>query len=97
MERNEKVNFVANAIRLMFLYDFCIKTMFCSSLPPVVCIWAGSCLILRYLCLFAHCGVHHIFCICCVFLRLVYSILPVALGCPFLIAPSVFANVYFEI
>ena len=29
-----------------------------------------------------------------VFLRPVYPILPVSLGCPFLIAPSVFSNVY---
>jgi hypothetical protein len=30
----------------------------------------------------------------CVFLHLVYLMLPVSLGCPFLIAPSVFSNVY---
>jgi len=30
----------------------------------------------------------------CVFLRLVHSMLPVFLDCPFLIAPSVFSNVY---
>ena len=29
-----------------------------------------------------------------VFLRLVCSVLPVSLDCPFLIAPSVFSNVY---
>ncbi len=32
--------------------------------------------------------------VCCVFLRLVYSMLPVSLDCPFLITPSVFSNVY---
>ena len=47
---------------------------------------------LRYLCLFAHTGVQHI--LCCVFLRLVYPMLPVSLGFPFLIAFSVFSNVY---
>ena len=51
---------------------------------------------LRYLCLFVHSGVQHI--LCCVFvfycLRLVYPMLPVSLDCPFLIAPSVFSNVY---
>ena len=34
-----------------------------------------------------------VFCIVC--LRLVYSMLPVSLDCLFLIAPSVFSNVYF--
>jgi hypothetical protein len=34
---------------------------------------------LRYLCLFAHTGVQHI--LCCVFLRLVYPMLPVSLCC----------------
>ena len=47
---------------------------------------------LRYLCFFAHSGVQHI--LRCVFLRLVYSRLPVSLDLPFLIAPSVFSNVY---
>ena len=44
---------------------------------------------LRYLCLFTYCVVFlFIFC------RLVYPMLPVSLDCPFLIAPSVFSNVY---
>ena len=30
----------------------------------------------------------------CVFLRLVYPMLPVSLDCPFLIVPSVFSNIY---
>ena len=50
---------------------------------------------LRYFCLFAYSGVQHIlccalFCFCC----LVHPMLPVSLDCPFLIAPSVFSNVY---
>jgi hypothetical protein len=51
---------------------------------------------LRYLCLFAHSGVQHIFsCVfCCVLLRIVYPVLPGSLDCPFLIAPSVFSKVY---
>ena len=53
-------------------YDFRIKTMFCSSLPAVVCKRA-----------------HNGF-----FLRLVYPMQPDSLDCPFLIAPSVFPNVY---
>jgi len=44
---------------------------------------------LRYLCLFAHSGVQHI--LCCIFPRLM---LPVSLDCPFVIATSVFSNVY---
>jgi hypothetical protein len=49
---------------------------------------------LRYLCLFTYSGVQHI--LCCVFVLLVFvlSLLPVSLDCPFLIAPSVFPNVY---
>ena len=49
---------------------------------------------LRYLCLFANSGVQQILCFCCVFLRLVWPMLSVSLDCPFLIAPSVFSNVY---
>jgi hypothetical protein len=32
--------------------------------------------------------------LCCVFLRIVCRVLPVSLDCPFLIASSVFSNVY---
>jgi hypothetical protein len=46
----------------------------------------------RYLCLFADSGVQHI--LCCVFLCLVYPMLPVSLDCSFLIARLVFSNVY---
>ena len=50
---------------------------------------------LRYLCLFAH----SVLCFWIVgspfFFRLVYPMLPVSLVCPFLIATSVFSNVYF--
>jgi len=49
---------------------------------------------LRYLCLFAHSGVQSI--MSCVFLCLcpVYPMLPVSLDCSFLIASSLFYNVY---
>ena len=47
---------------------------------------------LRYLCLLAHRVVEQIY--CCVFLRIVYSMLPVSLYCSFFIAPSVFSTVY---
>ena len=66
-------------------YDFYIKTIFGSSVGGIMSY-------LRYLCLFAYSGVQHI--LCCVFLRLVYPMLPVSLDCPFLISPSVFSNVY---
>jgi hypothetical protein len=49
---------------------------------------------LRYSCLFAYSGVRHILCYVFVFLRLVYHMLPVSLDFLFLIAPSVFSNVY---
>jgi hypothetical protein len=45
---------------------------------------------LSFLCLFVYSDVQHI--LCCVFLRLVYPVLPVSLDCPFLIAPSVFSK-----
>ena len=54
---------------------------------------------LRYLCLFTYSGVQHI--VCCVFVVffvVLYPLmLPVSLDCPFLIAPSVFSNVYFRL
>ena len=72
-------------------YDFRIKTMFDSPLSP-----GGLMYYLRYLCLLAHSSFQRIS--CCVFsfvcLRIVYPMLPVSLNCPFLITPSVFANVY---
>jgi hypothetical protein len=50
---------------------------------------------LHYLCLFAYSGVQHILCLVFFgFLRLVYPMLPVFLDCPFMIAPTVFFNVY---
>ena len=49
---------------------------------------------LHYLCLFVCSGVQHILCcVCIVFLRLVYPMLPFSLEFPLLIAPSVFSNV----
>jgi hypothetical protein len=44
----------------------------------------------HYLGLFAHIGL----CFCFVFLCLVYTMLPVSLNCPLLIAPLVFSNIY---
>jgi hypothetical protein len=50
---------------------------------------------LRYLCLLAYSDVQHI--LCCVFLRIVYPMLPVSLDCPFFIAPSVFTRTYIHV
>jgi hypothetical protein len=72
-------------------YDYRVKTMFGSSLPPIVCGRLMS--YLRCLCLFAYIGVQHI--LSCVFLGIVCPVLPVSLDCPFLIALSIFSNVYF--
>ena len=47
---------------------------------------------LLYLCLLTHSGA--VLCFSFVFPCLVYPMLPVSLNCPFLIAPSVFSNVY---
>ena len=47
---------------------------------------------LCYLCLFPHSDVGHI--LCCVFLRLMYPMLPHYLDFPFFDCPSVFSNVY---
>ena len=68
-------------------------------------IYLASCVVLLcvfmfcvpcYLCLFAHSDVQHIlYCVFVfVFLSLEYTMLPVSLDWPYLIAPSVFSNVY---
>ena len=58
---------------------------------------------LRYLCLFASSSVQHycvglfvFFFFLFVFVLCLVSMLPVSLDCSFLIAPSVFCNVYFK-
>jgi hypothetical protein len=47
---------------------------------------------LRYLHFFAYSGVQHI--LCCVFLRLLYPMLPVSVDCSFLITLSVFSGLF---
>ena len=57
---------------------------------------------LRLLCLFSYCGVQHIlsvFCVVCFILFVlvlcpVYPVVPVSMDAPFLIALSVFVDVY---
>ena len=63
----------------------------CNSHPQCYWIVLNAVSYLRYLCLFLHSGVQHI--LCCIFVLLSSSMLPVSLDCPFLIAPSVFCNV----
>jgi hypothetical protein len=64
--------------------DFCIKTMFGSSLPPVVCRRDHVLFTLFvFVCIF-----------CFVFLNPVNHMLPVSLDCPFLNGPSLFSKVY---
>ena len=59
-------------------------------LPPVV--WRRAYVTFTlFVC--AYSVVQHI--LCCVFIRLVYPMLPVSLDCPFLIVPSVFSNIYY--
>ena len=48
----------------------------------------------RYRYQLGYSGVQLVLCFCFVFLRLVCPMLPVSLGCPPLIAPSVLSNVY---
>ena len=64
--------------------------MFSSPLPPVVC--GKDHALFTFLCLFAYSGVQHI--LCFVFLRIVYRMLQISLDNLFVIAPSIFSNVY---
>ena len=70
---------VCNTYCDFVLFVFVLCTLCCQFLW-IVHFW----LLLRYSLTF----------ICFVCLRLVYTMLPVSLDCPFLIAPSVFSNIY---
>jgi hypothetical protein len=76
-------------------YDFRIKSMLGSSLPPVVYRVVLVLFTLFVLCL--RIVVSNIYCVVFLFgfLRFVYPVLPVSLDYPFLIDPSVFSNVYY--
>jgi hypothetical protein len=74
-------------------YDFHVKTMFGSSLPSVVCRRAHVLFTLFVFVCASWCPRHIMF-VCFVCLCLVYPVLPVSLDCTFLIAPSIFSNVY---
>ena len=76
-------------------YDFRIKSMLGSSLPPVVYRVVLVLFTLVVLCL--RMLVSNIYCVVFLFgfLRFVYPVLPVSLDYPFLIDPSVLSNVYY--
>jgi hypothetical protein len=78
---------------MYLIYNFRIKTMFGSSLPPVVCRRAH---VLFTLLVFVWCLTHIVLCFYFICLRVVYPMLPVSLDCSFLIVSSVFSNVYIE-
>ena len=71
--------------------------MFSSSLPSDVCRRVHF-LFTLFMCVCLQCcPTHIVLCSCFVCLRLVYHKLPVTLDCPFLIALSVFSNLYINI
>ena len=75
-------------------YDFRMKTTFGSSLPPVVCMRDHVLFTLFVFVCVSWFPAHIVLCFCFVFLSLVQSMLPFPLDCPFLIAHSLFSNVY---
>jgi hypothetical protein len=77
--------------------DYSIETMIGSSWSPVVCKWAHPLFTVMCVCLRIVCPTHVVLCFSFVFLRLVYTMLPVFQEYPFLIALSVFTNVYLTI
>ena len=88
-------------VRSMFLIClvFCVVLLcvVCVLLHPVVCKREHA-LFTLFLFVFAQwCPKHIVLCFCFVFLCLLHPMLPVSLDCPFLIAPSVFSNVYLQI
>jgi hypothetical protein len=81
------------SLRSEFHYDYCIKR--CSVRLHLQLFVGGLICYLHYLCLFAYSGVQHILW----FFFFVLSTLccQVSLDYPFLIAPSVFSNVYLHL
>ena len=61
------------------------------------CLWEGACLVcVVCVCLRVVSHACIVLCFCFVFTRFAYPMLPVSLDCPYLIAPSVFSNVYWH-
>ena len=71
-------------------YNFHIKTMFGSYLPPVVC----RSPLIYIICVCLRIVVSNTLCALFCFSRHVYPILPVSLDCSIVIAPSLLSNVY---
>ena len=69
-------------------------TAFGSSLPLVVYRRVHVLFTLFVFVCVEWCPAHIVLYLCFVFLRLVYSMLPDSLDCQFLIAPSLFSNLY---
>ena len=98
MSESELVELLDVNILLQHIFrQLIMKSKFGSSLPPVVCRRAHVLFTIHYLDLFAYSGVQHI--LCCVFfcffsVLCTLYMLPVSLDCPFLIAPSVFSNIF---
>ena len=88
-------SFVSNCDHCDVRYNFCIKTMVGSSFLPVVCRRYHD---LFTLFCFLRIALSNTYLRCVyvlfLFLCLVNPMLAVSLDCPFLIAPSVFSNVY---
>jgi hypothetical protein len=78
----------------VLIYKCSTYTIYGLCLPPVVCRMAHVLFTLLFFCV-EWCPTHIVLCFCFVCLRLVW-ILSVSLYCPFLIAPSVFSNVYLQ-
>jgi hypothetical protein len=74
-----------------------IMCLYVLSLPPVVCRRAHVLFTLFVFVCVKWYSTHIDLCFSFVFLRFVYHTLPVSLDCPFLIAPSVFSNVYLSV
>ena len=74
-----------------------IKTMFGSSSPPIVCRRVHVLFTLVMFICVQWFPTHIVLCFCLVFLHLVYHMLSLSLDCPFLIALSVFSNVYIHL
>jgi hypothetical protein len=92
----------AHVLFMLFVFVFISNCLYESSfLIYVICVtlylqlfvW-GLMFYLCYLCSSSDSGIQNILCFCIVFLRLVYTMLPVSLDCPLLTAPSVFSNIY---
>jgi hypothetical protein len=79
-------------------YDFCIETMFGSSYPQMIVGGPVSCLRCFVFACVYWCSTHTVFCflLCLSSSCVCILCLPVSLDCTFLIAPSVFSNVYFQ-